>query len=167
MYTKVVPITDFKGKPHNIEVQFNLEEREVFKLLVEFQSIMSWRDSIKGETRELSTEEVIVFYNNLEEILLSAWGEVSDDGLYFHKRGRYDFEESKVFSAVMKMFLEDPVEANKLIDGLMPKGLQDMVEKADANLAELAKKEGTDNELAKQIELLRAENAALTASKQQ
>ena len=38
--------------------------------------------------------------------------------------------------AAMKLFLEDQVEANKLIDGLMPSGLKDLVKAADPNLAE-------------------------------
>jgi hypothetical protein len=142
-------------------VHFNLEEREVFKLLVEFQAIFKWQESIKSEeVRELDTVEVIAFYNNLEEILLNAWGVPSEDGLYFRKGGRYDFEESKLFAAVMKMFVEDPKEANALLDGLMPKGLQDMVKKADANMADLAKNPDTDAELRRQIDELRSQLAS-------
>ena len=164
MYTKSIPFHDFKNKPRNMEVNFNLEEREVFKLLVEFQAIFNWQEKIKGPERELETEEVIEFYNNLEEILLSAWGVPSDDGLYFRKSGRYDFEESKLFAACMKMFVEDPKEANDLLDGLMPKGLRDMVKKADANRSELAKNPDNSEELQRELDRLRAEMEAQKAA---
>ncbi len=160
MYTKKVPFVDYKHNPRNIEVNFNLEEYEVFKLLVEFQAIFEWQESIKGQNvRELPTEDVMRFFTHLEEIILSAWGVPSDDGLYFRKSGRYDFEDSKLRSAVMNMFLEDPQEANKLIDGLMPKGLQDMVKKADANMAAMAKDPNTEEDLRREIDRLRAQVA--------
>lgn len=161
MYTKTIPHKDFNDKPRNTKVQFNLTEREVFKLLLEFQAVLGWRDRLaeRDELSETPTEEVIEFYNNLETILLSAWGELSEDGQYFRKGGRYDFEESAAFAACMRLFVEDPSEANKLIDGLMPKGLQEMVQKADSNLAILAKDDSTDKDLRAEIEQLRAQVA--------
>lgn len=163
MYTKSVPFTDFHGKPRNQKVNFNLEEREVFKLIVEFQAIFDWQESIKDEDeRILDIVEVRAFYNNFEEILLSAWGEPSEDGLHFRKAGRYDFEESKLFAAYMKMCVEDQREANALLDGLMPKGLQDMVKKADANLAALANDPNASESLQAEVARLRAQVEAQT-----
>lgn len=165
MYKKNIPHTNFAGKPRNQEVQFNLTEHEVFKLLVEFQAIFEWQkkleDNPDGQT---DTAEVIEFYNNLEEILLSAYGELDESGDHFRKAGRYEFSESSKFHACMKMFVEDPSEANKLLDGLMPKGLQEMVKKADANLAELAKNPDSSDELKLEIERLRARQRELEAN---
>lgn len=158
MYTKSIPHTNFRGKPRTQDVSFNLTEHEVFKLLVEFQAIFEWQKTIDtAEERELDTLEVIRFYNNLEEILLSAYGELDESGDHFHKSGRYEFAESSKFHACMKMFVEDPSEANKLIDGLMPKGLQEMVKKADQNLAALAKNPDTNEDLRAELERLRSQ----------
>lgn len=169
MYTKIIPHKDFNDKPRNTKVQFNLTEHEVFKLMVEFQVLLGWRDKLANRDPDETTptEEVIEYYNNLETILLSAWGELSEDGQYFRKSGRYDFEESAAFAACMRMFVEDPSEANKLIDGLMPKGLQEMVEKADSNLALMAKDPNGDKDLQAEIAKLRAQVAAQNAPAQQ
>lgn len=158
MYKKIVPFVGFDNKPKNITVHFNLMEREVFKLLSEFKAIFDWQERIdKTELTDLPTEEVVEFYNNLEEILLSAYGTPSDDGIHFEKSDRYKFEESLTFNECMKMFVADPSEANKLIDGLMPKGLQDMVKKAEGNLKELGELEGTPDEIKRQIEALQSQ----------
>lgn len=156
MYTKSVPFRDFNDKPRTQTVHFNLTEREVFKLLAEFKAVFDWQESLKGDERELSTAEVIEFYNNFEEILLSAWGEPSEDGLHFRKSGRYDFEESALFAACMVEFVSDPRETSKLIDGLMPKNLQDIVKKADENLALMAKDANNDEDVRAELARLRA-----------
>lgn len=159
MYTKKIPHKNFAGKPRNQEVQFNLTEHEVLKLLIEFKAIFDWQEKIGKEEdeRELDTAEVIEFYNHFEEILLTAWGELSDDGDHFRKGGRYEFAESSVFHAAMKLFLEDREEANKLLDGLMPKGLQDLVKAADPSLAELAKNSDNSSDLQSEIARLKAQ----------
>lgn len=165
MHSIKVPYKDFKGNPRNDVLHFNLTVPEVFKLLVEFKAIFSWRESMQDQApRELPTEEVIEFYNHLEKILLDAYGIPSDDGLMFRKGTKYDFEESAAFPAVMTMFLSDPKEALALIDGLLPDDLQELVEKADANLAELAKDPSTGDAMQEELVRLRAELAATKAA---
>ena len=161
MYTQNVEFDDFFGKKRKQEVHFNLTEHEVFKLLVEFQAIFEWTDKMQKQDpdAETDTREVIEFYNNLEEIILASWGVPDPDGLHFRKGGVYDFRESALFHSCMKMFVEDPAMANKLVDGLMPKGLQEMVKKADANLAALAKDPNTTEDMAAELERLRAQVA--------
>lgn len=152
MYTKQVPFKDFNGKPRNETVHFNLTEREVFKLLGEFKAVFDWHDSLKGPQRELHTDEVVAFYNAFEEILLSAYGVPSEDGLHFRKGGRYDFEESAVFNACMVEFVSNPIETGKLLEQIMPKGMEEMVRKADASIAG-----SSDEELKAEVARLRAQ----------
>ena len=132
MYTLTVPFVDYKKKPRTVDVSFNLDGREVFKMLPELKSVFEWLESNKnGDPRSLSTEEVRDFYNSLEGIILEAWGELSEDGLHFRKGGKYEFEESALFNACMMLFVTKPEEAVKLIEGIMPKELFDMVQNAD------------------------------------
>lgn len=156
MYTKVIPHKNFKGLHREQEVQFNLTEHEVLKLLVEFKEIFDWQERLKGRdpNAETDTAEVIEFYNNFETILLAAWGELDENGDHFKKGGVYEFRESSVFHAAMKLFLQDQAEANRLIDGLMPAGLKDLVQNTDANLAALAEKAKSDDNGAGQAELI-------------
>lgn len=173
MYTKSIPHKNFRGLVRNQEVNFNLTEHEVLKLLVEFQAIFEWQERLekRDPTAETDTAEVIEFYNNFEEILLSAWGELDASGDHFRKSGRYEFAESSVFHAAMKMFLSDQEEANKLLDGLMPtEGFKDIVKNADVNLAEIAKNSEENSpalnaEIARlQAQLAAAQSATSTES---
>ena len=164
MYVKSIPFKDFNGKPRNETIHLNLTEREVFKLLVELQSIFSWRDSLQGQdVRELPTEEVVEFYNNLEKVLLDAWGVPSEDGLHFRKAGRYEFEESALFNATMVSFISDPQEAGKMLDGIMPQGMTEIVQKAEGNL-EAAANAATDEDQKATIARLQAQLASAKAS---
>jgi hypothetical protein len=165
LYKKSVPVKDLYGNPHNIVVHFNLFETEVFKLIREFQIIFDWRERMQGEPefRELEPGEAIDFYTALEEIFLSAYGVPSADGLSFDKSDRFKHESSVLHNACMLMFISDPVEANKMIDELMPKDMEELVKKADENLAALAKSKGTTADTQKEIEELRARLAAAEA----
>ena len=157
MYQKSIPFKDFKGNPRNEVVHFNLTEREIFKNLVELQAIFDWRDRIKSDkTVDLPVEDVVEFYNNFEKILLEAWGVPSEDGLHFRKDGRYDFEESALFAACMVEFVSNPEETFKLIDQIIPKGLQDMVQKADSNTSKMIESSDVPDDLRSEVERLQA-----------
>lgn len=158
MYTVQIPFTDYKNKPQTKSVSFNLDTREVFKLLPEFLKVNKWMEENKkaAEERILPPEEVLDFYNSLEIIMLEAYGEVSDDGLYFRKSGRYEFEESAMFNACMMMFVKQPEEAAKMLDGLLPKELDEIVKNANPqDLARSAQIKAEDSQA--EVERLRAE----------
>lgn len=139
MYKFNVPFTDYMGRKRTQDVAFNLDAREVFKMLPELKSVFDWMETNKNaDVRELSTQEVTDFYTDFEGILLSAWGEVSEDGLHFRKGGKYDFEESAAFNACMVMFVMQPEKTGKLIEGILPPELFEMVKNADPATIEAA-----------------------------
>lgn len=162
MYTKKIKFKDFFGKDREVETHFNLTTHEVFKKLVEFQAIFEWTEKMKDRDPDgvTDTQEVLDFYDNIEEILLSSYGVPDADGLHFRKGGRYDFQESALFHHCMQMFVTDPSEANELLDGLMPKDLQDLVKRADANIAKIVEAPETDEDVREQLRRLQAQVAA-------
>lgn len=158
MYQLKVPYKDLYNKPGNTVVFFNLFEREVFRLLPELQFIMGWIEKQEGEEiRDIPTEEVVRFYTAFEELILESYGVPSADGLQFDKSGTYDFKDSVIFNAVMIMMVEDPKRVAEMLDGLMPKDLQELAKRADSNLSELAKKEDNPEKLREEIDRLRAQ----------
>ena len=163
MYTLKVPFKDYRGLKRTQEVSFNLDAREVFKMLPQLKSVFEWLESNETtEPRNLTTEEVTEFYNDFEEILLAAWGEMSEDGLYFKKAGKYEFEESALFNACMVMFVTEPEKTGKLINGIMPPELFEMVQKADSSdISAVAEANASSQAL--EIEKLRAQLAAKDA----
>lgn len=156
MYKLNVSYTDYKGTARRKDVMFNLDGREVFKLLPELMSVFKWIESNqKDDPRDLNVEEVREFYNHLEGIILDGYGEVTEDGEHFHKAGKFEFEESAAFSACMWLFVSQPQEAVKLLEGLLPKELFEMVKNADADkVNEIT--ESKVQELAAENERLRA-----------
>ena len=82
----------------------------------------------------------------------------------FDKTDRYSFQQSALFNATMLMFVTDPAKATEMIDGLMPKDMQELVKKADDSLAELAKAQGADSDVHRQLAQLRAQLAAAQSS---
>lgn len=128
MYTISVPYTNYKKEAKRKTVSFNLDGREVFKLLPELKSVFDWMESNKNEElRELSVEEVRTFYNNFEHILLESYGEMSEDGEEFDKDGKFAFEKTALFNACMVMFVTKPDECNKMLEGVMPMDLFKML----------------------------------------
>jgi hypothetical protein len=153
-----VPYKDLNDKPRNDTVHFNLFEREVFKLMGEFQTVLGYIDrwQKEKETRTIDTPEMLDFYNNFEDIILNAYGTPSDDGQRFDHSGRYEFEDSACFNALMVMCVTDPATTAKLINGIMPSGLEEIVRKADENLIQAAKDASTEDQ-ANEIARLRAQ----------
>jgi hypothetical protein len=156
----MVPFKDYNNKPRNIEVQFNLEVREVIKLLNEFNVVFAWQEAAKGDFKEYTTPEVVDFYNAFENILLSAWGEMTPDGLQFKKAGRYEFEESKLFAACMEIYISQPEETNKLVNGIMPEGMEELIKKSQGNMEDMKANPDTPPNIRAEIERLQALQAA-------
>lgn len=165
MYTLQVPFKDLHGKPHNTTLYFNLFEREVIKLIVEFKKVFEWFERSENEDfRMLEPEEVVEFFNNFEEILLSAVGTPSSDGLTFDHSNRYKIEDSAAFNAAMVMFLQDTKLVGEALEGIVPTGFADIIKKADENLA-VAAKETENEDLKRTIAELREQlksNGAVT-----
>jgi len=157
LYTLSVDYKDYKGRTHNgTKVSFNLDAREVFKMLPELKSTFDWLESNKqSDPRELSVEEVSDFYNNFEGILLTAWGEMSEDGQTFRKGGKYEFEETALFNACMVKFVTQPQETVKLLEGVLPPEMFEMVKKADSDQISAAKQSDTA-EMEAELAALRA-----------
>lgn len=133
MYKLTVPFKDYNNKPRNMPVSFNLDAREVFRMLPELKAVFDWLDSNKeSDPRDLTVEEVRDFYTSFENILLEAYGEMSEDGLHFRKGAKFEFEESALFNACMVKFVTEPQETVKLLEGILPQDLFDMVKNADA-----------------------------------
>lgn len=161
MYTLTVPFVDYKKKARNVPVSFNLDAREVFRMLPQLKSVFDWLESNKeADPRELTAEEVSAFYTDFEGILLEAYGEMSEDGMYFRKGGKYEFEESALFNACMIMFVTQPKETVKLLEGILPREMFDMVK--NANPEQLA--EATEATLSEKDAVIAKLQADLKAS---
>lgn len=162
MYSLTVPYKNYKNQPRNKTVTFHLDPPDIMKLSSEFNLVFNWRDEMKNDPRDLAPEEVIPYFTAFEEILLSCWGELSEDGEHFRRGGRYDFEESACFKAALMMFVTDPGMIVNFLDGVVPKDMEEVLKKQQENISKLESGEpGTNDENA----ALRARLAALEADR--
>lgn len=156
MYTVEIEYEDYKKRVRKTSVSFNLDSREVFKMLPELKTTFEWLESNKAEEpRDLSVEEVSNFYTNFENILLEAWGEMSEDGLSFRKGGKYEFEETALFNACMWRFVTKPQDTVKLLEGILPAEMFQMVQNADESQIAAARAAAKDSDKVKDEEIAR------------
>lgn len=142
MYELTIPHKNFRGEPKGKKtVQFNLEVFEVMQNFVPIAWLLEFRDDrMKAPGDETIPNELMVeFFNNFEEIILAAWGELSDDGENFDKTGVYDFKSSRLFSETMNTFVSDFTELNQFLNVLVPDEMETIVKKQVEELAKLEK----------------------------
>lgn len=164
MYTMQVPYKDLDDKPRGkCTLHFNLFVPDVIKMAGTFQTLFRFMNDNSDE-RLLSMDEKLDFYNALETVILEAWGEPSEDRLRFSKSGRYDFAESVMFAAAMTAMASDPAQAIKLIEGIMPKDLAEIIKNTEVNLQNLEGNPETPEALKAEIAKLRAQIPASEVS---
>lgn len=164
MYVATVPYTNYNNQPKTKKVHFMLEIKDMYKVLPELNLIMNWQDNLEGHNRVLDgdSDEVMDFFNAFEKILLSAYGVPTADGEEFDRTSRYTFEQSAVFAALMVELLSDVSQTNKIINDLLPKGMDELVKRQTASLTQLRAENAGKPEI--QAEIDRIRKAAAEAS---
>lgn len=146
MLKKTVTYTDFDGKNVTKNLYFNITKTELtenFDLLNELQSdFEKMQESISGDKRDLTSEEIRGILDLVKRIAAFAFGYRSEDGERFVKDGAWeDFRQTAAYDAFVWGLFENPVEAVNFLVGVMPVDMQNDLEK-QAN--ELMKQAGLD-----------------------
>ena len=129
MLVKKMKYTDFKGNEREEELYFNMPKSELVKM-----SITNGEDDLeKVLERIIKTNDNVKLYGMFEELVLNAYGEVSEDGRSFKKSQelRDEFAQTAVFSELVTELLLNPEEANAFILGIIPKDLADQIDMAE------------------------------------
>lgn len=82
-------------------------------------------------TRIMNEHDMKKIGDEFRRILLLSYGKKSDDGKYFRKSDqmREEFEQSEAYANLFIELLTDGDKASKFFKGVLPKDLQDAVEK--------------------------------------
>lgn len=163
MYSKIVPYKDFKGNPRNDKLELHLSESDVMDNLVLLGRLFKWLEKVEGgpaRTLDGSSEEMQTFFRDLKEVILTAYGETSEDGKRFSRSGRFDFEESALFNATIMMFITDIPEATKMLNGLVPEGFAELAKQQSESLEKAKQDPNITDEAKARIEALEKELAA-------
>lgn len=129
MLVKKMKYTDFRGNEREEELYFNMPKNELVKM-----SIAGGENDLEKVLNNIiETKDNVKLYEMFEELVLNAYGEVSEDGRSFKKSQelRDEFAQTAVFSELVTELLLNPEEANAFILGIIPKDLADQIDMAE------------------------------------
>ncbi|TXH16198.1 MAG: hypothetical protein E6R03_05960 [Hyphomicrobiaceae bacterium] len=120
MLKRSVTYTDFNGDEVTEVLYFHLTKPELIEMEVESSgglSTMLQRISENGDRKAIVAE--------FKKIVLTAYGEKSDDGKIFRKSDtiRENFASSAAYSQLFMELATDETSAAEFINGVMPKDL--------------------------------------------
>lgn len=123
MITKVINYEDFNGEERTEKHYFHLTKSEVIKLLHEKEHDGNLLTYITKAARHRDTAK---FLDLLEDMILRAYGEQSEDGRRFVKTDklREEFKSSAAYDAMFNELLESETSSADFFRGILPKELQ-------------------------------------------
>jgi hypothetical protein len=137
-----VDVIDFNGNKRTIRCAFRLTVNEAYKFAAKQHNLVSYIRPVAENGEELDEDSLTIeLYNEgvdfIVDLLCTAYGQFSEDGLSFMKTGRggvslYDFFRGSIMcESLLATILEDPDFATALREGLLPPGLLESVKKAE------------------------------------
>lgn len=118
MYKETITYTDFNGVERKEDFWFHLNKAELIKM--ELMTEGTFTDMLQRIINAKDTADII---DQMNKLLLGAYGIKSDDGRFFHKSDeiRRNFENSEPYSIMFMKLVSDDEAAAKFINGIMPK----------------------------------------------
>lgn len=125
MYKKTVKYEDFNGEEIQEDLYFNLTKTE----------LAMWGASRNGNfseylTKIVNTKNITALFEMLREIVLTAYGERSEDGKHFYKSPEIanEFANSIAFDTVMMELIGDAGAASAFVTGIIPADIRNSTE---------------------------------------
>lgn len=131
MYKKTVTYTDYLGNERTEDFLFNLSEAELIEL----------QHSVDGGlagivTKIIKTHDEKQMVTIFKDLLLRAYGEISNDGKYFLKKDHGEiladrFAQSPAYSVIFMELASDDKAAAEFLNGIIP---ADLAQKVNAEV---------------------------------
>lgn len=121
MYAKKIAYTDFNGEKREETFYFNLTEEEISSMELETEGGL--RSIIE---RIIETKDKPELIRLFKKVILSSYGEKSNDGKYFRKedsvRGKYsdDFKATEAYSVLFMELATQDNAAAEFINSILP-----------------------------------------------
>lgn len=131
MYAKKIKYTDYNDIPHEETFYFNLNRAEILKMMV------TDSDATLDQVFEYfqQTRNAGKLLTMVEDLIKSSYGIKSADGKSFIKRPEYleAFVQSEAYSELLSELLNDSEAAAEFFVHILPKNLQEEVDKIYKN----------------------------------
>lgn len=118
MLKKSITYTDYDGNERTEDFRFNLTEAEVAEMEMSAQGGME--RMINKIVAARDSEKLVKLF---KEIILKAYGEISDDGRRFIKSRELSegFAQTEAYSILFMELATDHEAATAFVNGIMPK----------------------------------------------
>lgn len=126
MIKKTVKFTDYNGEEVTQDVYFNLTQTELTKMqITDKGSLARYIEKIQNERDNKKLLELF------DEMILNAYGEKDSTGKFFMKTDeiRTKFKCSPMYDEIFMECVGDVDKAVAFIKGVLPKDLQDKIDK--------------------------------------
>lgn len=129
MYKKIVKYKDFNGIDREEEVLFYLSKTDITKMNSRFDGGL--QEKFQKIMNKLNVKELVEV---VEDIILSAHGEKSDDGTKFMKNAkiREEFECSIAYDQIFQELIQDPDKLADFIKKILPQDVQESIAREEA-----------------------------------
>lgn len=133
MYIKEISYEDFNGEKVTEKFYFNFTKAELATMNLEQEGGL--QNYIERITNTRDTPKLIKLF---QDLILKAYGVKSDDGKKFikvkdgHKLAE-DFAQTDAYSEYFMLLVQDEKEAEKFINGVIPKSVLNEVNKDQKN----------------------------------
>ena len=120
MLAKTITYTDFNGVSRTETLYFNLTQAELTKM-----AYIDNKNLAETLTKAIDDKDTATIVRFMCDFIISAYGEKSDDGKYFHKSEemRNKFANSAAYDALFAELLSDDEKAVAFINGVVPAAL--------------------------------------------
>jgi hypothetical protein len=117
MLVKKINYTDYKGVKREEELYFNLSKAEVAEMELSHAGGLS--EKIK---RIVATQDGAEIISLFKDLIVRAYGVVSDDGKRFIKNDklREEFLQTEAYSELFMELASDADAASKFVNGIIP-----------------------------------------------
>lgn len=134
MLKKTVKYEDFDGNTREETLYFFISKTELTEM--ELKTPGGFAKKLERISQASDAAEIMAVF---KEIILTAYGEKSDDGRSFIKKRNGvrladEFEQTMAFDALFTELITNPDKASAFVNGIMPKDLM-----AEANKQNAAK----------------------------
>ena len=134
MLKKTVKYEDFDGNTREETLYFFISKTELTEM--ELKTPGGFANKLERISQASNGAEIMAVF---KEIILTAYGEKSDDGRSFIKKRNGvrladEFEQTMAFDALFTELITNPDKASAFVNGIMPKDLM-----AEANKQNAAK----------------------------
>lgn len=123
MYKKQLTYSDLNNEQVTEELYFNLSKRDALSLLAKYTDGTLDEKNLNDKFEKLTkSKNVFKMVEFIEDFILSAYGEKSEDNRYFikNKEVRNKFENSVAYAELFEQLFTNENELMNFIKGVMP-----------------------------------------------